>query len=68
VELFDLENDSSEVNNLALDDKNRDVLMAMNDKLNRLIDSEVGNDDGFHLPNIADVEWSVPQSALRNML
>jgi arylsulfatase len=57
-----------EVNNLALDDRNRDVLLAMNDKLNRLIDSEVGNDDGFHLPDIAGVKWSASQSALRNML
>jgi arylsulfatase len=68
VELFDLKTDPTETTNLALENKNRDVLLAMNDKLNRLIDSEVGKDDGFHLPDIADVNWSVPQSALRNML
>ena len=68
VELFDLKTDPTETTNLALENKNRDVLLAMNDKLNRLIDSEVGKDDGFHLPDIAEVNWSVPQSALRNML
>ena len=58
VELFDLESDPSEMNNLALDEKNRDALLAMNDKLNRLIDSEVGKDDGSHLPNIDGVDWA----------
>ncbi|MCK5656430.1 MAG: sulfatase-like hydrolase/transferase [Deltaproteobacteria bacterium] len=58
VELFDLKNDPNEMNNLALDKKKRDVLLAMNDKLNRLIDSEVGKDDGSHLPDIAGVNWA----------
>jgi arylsulfatase len=58
VELFDLENDPHEMNNLALDKKNRDVLLAMNDKLNRLIDSEVGKDDGSHLPEIDKVNFA----------
>ena len=30
----------------------------MNDKLNRLIDSEVGKDNGSHLPDIEGVSWS----------
>jgi arylsulfatase len=46
------------MNNLALDKKNRNVLLAMNDKLNRLIDSEVGKDDGSHLPKISGVNWA----------
>jgi len=59
VELFDLENDPYEMNNLATDTKkNRDLLLAMNDKLNRLIDREVGNDDGSHLPDISGVDWA----------
>jgi arylsulfatase len=59
VELFDLKNDPNEMNNLALDKKkNQDLLLAMNDKLNRLTDSEVGKDDGSHLPNIAGVNWT----------
>ena len=58
VELFDLENDPYEMNNLALDKKNQDLLLAMNDKLNRLIDREVGKDDGSHLPKISGVNWA----------
>jgi arylsulfatase len=58
VEMFDLENDPHEMNNLALGKKNRSLLLAMNDKLNRLIDSEVGKDDGSHLPKISGVNWS----------
>jgi hypothetical protein len=31
----------------------------MNDKLNHLIDIEVGKDDGFHLPYIDRVDWAL---------
>ena len=58
VELFDLDKDPDEVINLALDKKNQDLLLAMNDKLNRLIDNEVGNDNGSHLPNVKGVNWA----------
>ncbi|MGD8342042.1 MAG: sulfatase-like hydrolase/transferase [Desulfobacterales bacterium] len=58
VELFDLKSDPHETNNLALDKKNRDLLLAMNEKLNRLIDSEVGKDDGSHLPDIDGINWA----------
>jgi hypothetical protein len=68
VELFDLENDPNEMNNLALNSKSRDVLIAMNDKLNRLIADEVGKDDGSHLPDMQGIEWSVTQRALRTMM
>jgi arylsulfatase len=58
VELYDLETDPNEIKNLALYKNNQEVLLAMNDKLNRLIDSEVGTDDGFHLPDVKDVNWA----------
>jgi arylsulfatase len=58
VELFDLKNDPHEMKNIAPDKKSRDLLLAMNDKLNRLIDSEVGKDDGSHLPDLAGVNWA----------
>lgn len=58
VELYDLKSDPYEMNNLARDKKNQDLLLAMNEKLNRLIDSEVGKDDGSHLPDIAGVNWA----------
>ena len=57
VELFDLKNDPYEMDNLALDKKNQDLLLAMNSKLNRLIDREVGKDDGSHFPKIDGVNW-----------
>lgn len=58
VELFDLENDPHELKNLALDKGYQDLLLAMNDKLNRLLDREVGRDDGSHLPDIGGVNWA----------
>jgi len=58
VELFDHQNDPNEVENLALDrEKNADLLMAMNAKLNRLIDEEVGEDVGQMLPGGVDAGW-----------
>jgi len=58
VELFDLINDPHEMKNLARDKSKQDVLLAMNDKLNRLIEEEVGKDDGSHLPVIDGVNWA----------
>ena len=58
VELFDLKNDPHETNNLALDKTRYELLLTMNDKLNRLIQNEVGKDDGFHLPHIDGVNWA----------
>lgn len=60
VELFDLTSDPLEMNNLALDrQKNSDLLIAMNEKLNLLIESEVGEDIGQMLPGGADGNWVI---------
>jgi hypothetical protein len=40
----------------------------MNDKLNRVIATEVGKDDGFHLPDINGVNWAVTTRTLRTMM
>jgi arylsulfatase len=58
VELFDVERDPLERNNLALDrNKNGDLLNAMNAKLNALIEKEVGEDVGQMLPGGVDGGW-----------
>jgi arylsulfatase len=58
VELFDTEQDPNEVDNLAMDRKRHaELLLAMNEKLNRLIDTEVGEDVGQMLPGGVDGGW-----------
>jgi hypothetical protein len=63
VELFDLIRDPNEMNNLAMDPKsNGEVIVAMNDLLNLLIESEVGEDVGQMLPSNADTNWALDSS------
>ncbi|MBS0326622.1 MAG: sulfatase-like hydrolase/transferase [Proteobacteria bacterium] len=58
VELFDVENDPLERDNLALERKKHgEVIEAMSAKLNRLIDEEVGDDVGQMLPGGVDGGW-----------
>jgi arylsulfatase len=58
VEFFDLKNDPLEMKNLAVDRKKYgDLILAMNNKLNLLIEQEVGDDPGQMLPGGADAKW-----------
>jgi arylsulfatase len=67
VELFDLISDPHEMNNLAMDRRaNGDLLVAMNQKLNALIELEVGEDIGQMLPGGADANWTL-NSSIRNL-
>jgi arylsulfatase len=60
VELFDTETDPNEMVNLAADrERYGDLVLAMNEKLTRLIDAEVGPDNGAMLPGGADAGWEV---------
>lgn len=59
LELFDVKADRLETRNLAQSKEHRDLLLAMNDKLNRLIDSEVGEDRGQMLPGGVEAGWEV---------
>jgi len=60
VELYDVERDPLERDNLAVDRaKNRELVEAMNEKLNALIDREVGEHVGQMLPGNVDGGWVV---------
>jgi len=60
VELFDLNSDPDEMINLAVDrGGNRDLILTMNSKLEALIKTEIGTDDGRELPNIPRVTWTI---------
>jgi arylsulfatase A-like enzyme len=58
VELFDVEADPLERNNLAVQrDKYAELIEAMNQKLNKLVAREVGEDVGQMLPGGVDGGW-----------
>jgi arylsulfatase len=59
VELFDVKSDPDELTDLAADRSHRDLVEAMNEKLNRLIDTEVGEDRGQMLPGGIEAGWEV---------
>ncbi len=53
VQLFDLQNDPNETNNLAVDRvANKDLILKMNALLNDLIAKEVGENNGSFLPEV----------------
>lgn len=65
LEVYDLQNDPEEVNNLALKGKAAgDLVMALNEKLNGLIATEVGVDDGSFMP-FKDGQWVFPPASER---
>jgi arylsulfatase len=60
VEIFDTKADPNELVNLAADRRRHgDLILALNEKLNRLIDAEVGEDRGQMLPGGIDAGWEV---------
>lgn len=66
VELYDLKNDPLEAHNLAAGSKaNNELVLAMNDKLNRLIEQEVGEDRGAMLPGGIEAGWEVSAETMK---
>jgi arylsulfatase len=66
VELFDVESDPNEMDNLATDRRsNAELLVAMNEKLNAMIEAEVGEDRGQMLPGGDDANWTLDPSVSR---
>ena len=60
VELFDVQADPLEMDNLAAGtNRNPELVLAMNEKLNGLIDAEVGEDRGQMLPGGIEAGWEV---------
>ena len=58
VELYDIEADPLEMTNLAEDpESQRALIMELNDRLNKLIEREVGDDLGAHMPGDQNI-WS----------
>lgn len=58
LELYDTELDPDEMLNLAEDVAYRDLLMTLNGKLNRLLKTEAGKDDGSLMPG-APSSWKL---------
>ena len=60
VELFDLANDPGEVKNLGANrEANSETIMTMSEKLEAVIKTEIGVDDGREMPDIRNVDWKI---------
>src|SRR5262249_46777966 len=61
VQIFDLKNDPNETHNLALDpNKNKKLILRLNDLLNSLMAAEVGNNNnGKFLPQDVQAKTKV---------
>lgn len=69
VELFDLQTDPSEMTNLAATKgQNRDLVMTMSAKLDAVIKSEIGVDDGREMPDFKGIAWTLNSKGTETIL
>jgi hypothetical protein len=60
LELYDLVNDPDENDNLAAQkEKYKELLLSMNEKLNGIIELEIGIDDGSFMPDASSEPWNL---------
>ena len=65
IELFDLQTDPAEMNNLgAVKGTNADLVLAMSAKLEALIKAEIGVDDGREMPQVEGIDWRIDRMDL----
>ena len=69
IELYDLKSDPHEMNNLANNQQNVPLIMAMNDKLNTLFSNEIaGNDDGSWIPPLHGIQWDLDPERVHRLM
>lgn len=69
LELYDLDNDPQEMDNLAREpERYRERLMAMNQQLNARYREEIGEDDGRFLPDSTEQNWHMDAEHFEKMI
>jgi len=65
VELFDLQTDPTEIENLAAEREKHSALIAtMSGKLEALIKAEIGDDNGREMPEVSKITWTIDRADL----
>jgi arylsulfatase len=60
VELYDLKNDPHEIKNLAADrTHNEELVTKLSQQLERVIQQEIGKDDGREMPDFPGIDWTL---------
>ncbi|MBL8897102.1 MAG: sulfatase-like hydrolase/transferase [Planctomycetes bacterium] len=67
VELYDATSDPAEMRNLAADPAQHELVLALSEQLNRLLDAEVGEDRGQMLPGGIEAGWEVSPETMAGL-
>ncbi|HDU4094040.1 TPA: sulfatase-like hydrolase/transferase [Klebsiella aerogenes] len=69
IELYDLQSDPHEMNNLAKDKQHLPLIMALNHKLNALYATEVAvKDDGSWIPSLHGIQWDIDPERIHRLM